>query len=136
MSRCRGDGDEVVASACVLVWNLQGADCFSVQSALLVQKAGSRTRRRKFPLPTTSTSALSSPHLHYKCSADHSVLCSFIVFRASDVKDLQIEAPGAAEEATPSDPAIVGVRPPLPSLLSIRQTDRSIHRPPPPLLLP
>lgn len=33
---------------------------------------------------------------------------SFIVFRASDVKDLQIEGP--APEAAPSDPAIVGVR--------------------------
>lgn len=38
---------------------------------------------------------------------------SFIVFRASDVKDLQIEGPAeeeAAKSAAPSDPAIVGVR--------------------------
>lgn len=34
---------------------------------------------------------------------------SFIVFRASDVKDLQIEAP-TANDSAPQDPAIVGVR--------------------------
>ncbi|GAA5858151.1 hypothetical protein JCM8547_005672 [Rhodosporidiobolus lusitaniae] len=37
----------------------------------------------------------------------------FIVFRASDVKDLQIEAPAAAAESSaPSDPAIVGTAAP------------------------
>ncbi|GAA5981769.1 hypothetical protein JCM11641_007418 [Rhodosporidiobolus odoratus] len=37
----------------------------------------------------------------------------FIVFRASDVKDLQIEAPSS--DSTPSDPAIVGTAAPTPA---------------------